>query len=80
MVAALAAVCGFAEPLTTAQPAQMPLAYIRHRKDKKRQGVGPRTVSGWQRAHHWSAETLGGRLPVERLLEDAIQYAKRGMP
>ncbi|WP_018423329.1 MULTISPECIES: hypothetical protein [Paraburkholderia] len=42
--------------------------------------MGPRTVSGWQRAHHWSAETLGGRLPVERLLEDAIQYAKRGMP
>jgi len=38
------------------------------------------TVSGWQRAHRWSAETLGGRLPVERLLEDAIHYAKHGVP
>ncbi|MGF6297613.1 MULTISPECIES: gamma-glutamyltransferase family protein [Paraburkholderia] len=38
------------------------------------------TVSGWQRAHRWSAETLGGRLPVKRLLEDAIHYAKQGVP
>ncbi|MBC8732268.1 gamma-glutamyltransferase family protein [Paraburkholderia sp. UCT2] len=38
------------------------------------------TVSGWQRAQRWSAETLGGRLPVKRLLEDAIHYAKHGMP
>src|ERR1700730_13085761 len=38
------------------------------------------TVSGWQLAHRWSTETLGGRLPVKRLLEDAIHYAKNGLP
>jgi gamma-glutamyltranspeptidase len=38
------------------------------------------TVSGWQLAHRWSTETLGGKLPVKRLLEDAIHYAKNGLP
>src|ERR1700680_3239005 len=38
------------------------------------------TVSGWQLAHRWSNETLGGKLPAARLLEDAIHYAKHGVP
>lgn len=38
------------------------------------------TVSGWQAAFDWSANTLGGRLPVSRLLDDAIAYATHGVP
>ncbi|AXF07445.1 gamma-glutamyltransferase [Paraburkholderia graminis] len=38
------------------------------------------TVSGWQLAHRWSADTLGGKMPVKRLLEDAIHYARHGVP
>ncbi|MGF6967194.1 gamma-glutamyltranspeptidase [Paraburkholderia sp. WC7.3g] len=38
------------------------------------------TVSGWQLAHRWSRDALGGKLPVKRLLEDAIHYAKSGVP
>ncbi|MGF6267076.1 gamma-glutamyltranspeptidase [Paraburkholderia youngii] len=38
------------------------------------------TVSGWQFAHRWSKDALGGKLPVKRLLEDAIHYAKFGVP
>jgi len=38
------------------------------------------TVSGWALAHRWSTDTLGGRLPVARLLEDAIAYARGGIP
>ncbi|WP_087881881.1 gamma-glutamyltransferase family protein [Caballeronia mineralivorans] len=38
------------------------------------------TVSGWQLAHRWSNDTLGGKLPAARLLEDAIHYAKHGVP
>jgi len=38
------------------------------------------TVSGWSAAYDWSREHLGGRLPLERLLEDAIAYARHGMP
>src|SRR5258707_8801997 len=38
------------------------------------------TVSGWQLAQRWSNETLGGTLPAARLLEDAIHYAKHGVP
>ena len=38
------------------------------------------TVSGWALAHRWSTETLGGTLPVSRLLEDAIGYASGGIP
>jgi gamma-glutamyltranspeptidase len=38
------------------------------------------TVSGWSLAHRWSTETLGGKLPVARLLEDAVAYAGGGIP
>ncbi|SAK96482.1 gamma-glutamyltransferase [Caballeronia temeraria] len=38
------------------------------------------TVSGWDFAHRVSKNTLGGRLPLARLLEDAIHYAKAGIP
>jgi gamma-glutamyltranspeptidase len=38
------------------------------------------TVSGWDAAHRWSCDSLGGRLPVARLLADAIEYASRGIP
>lgn len=38
------------------------------------------TVSGWDFAHRFSQDALGGRLPVARLLEDAIHYAKQGIP
>ena len=36
-------------------------------------------VSGWQEALRMSV-TWGGRLPVSRLLADAIHYARHGMP
>ena len=37
------------------------------------------TVSGWEAAHRTSRERLGGRLPLSRLLEDAIHYATQGI-
>jgi gamma-glutamyltranspeptidase/glutathione hydrolase len=37
------------------------------------------TISGWDLALGLSHE-LGGRLPLTRLLEDAIEYAERGTP
>ena len=37
------------------------------------------TVSGWGVAHELSRRTLGGRLPLTRLLEDAIHYAGQGI-
>ena len=36
------------------------------------------TVSGWDVAHAY-ARTIGGKLPVSRLLEDAIHYAHHGI-
>ena len=36
------------------------------------------TVSGWAAAHAYSRR-IGGRLPVSRLLEDAIHYARHGI-
>ncbi len=36
-------------------------------------------VSGWQRAHEISQSQLGGKLPLSRLLEDAIHYAREGV-
>lgn len=36
-------------------------------------------VSGWQAAHAYSTEKLGGRLAMSRLLEDAIYYAREGV-
>lgn len=38
------------------------------------------TVSGWDRAYQWSRAQRNGRLPLARLLEDAIHYAREGMP
>jgi len=38
------------------------------------------TVSGWHAALSYSQAELGGRLPLSRLLEDAIFYAKQGVP
>jgi len=37
------------------------------------------TVSGWSAAHEFSRTALGGKLPVSRLLADAIHYAEDGI-
>jgi len=37
------------------------------------------TVSGWQNAFEFSTSKLNGKLPLSRLLEDAIHYAKEGV-
>ena len=39
-----------------------------------------RTLSGWGAAHALSRRSLGGRLPLSRLLDDAITYARSGVP
>lgn len=36
-------------------------------------------VSGWQAAHQYSQKQLGGRMPMDRLLEDATGYAREGV-
>jgi len=36
-------------------------------------------VSGWQKAFEHSQQSLGGKLPLSRLLEDAVHYAKNGV-
>lgn len=38
------------------------------------------TVSGWERAYQWSQEHALGHLPLVRLLDDAIRYARDGIP
>ncbi|WP_092600282.1 MULTISPECIES: gamma-glutamyltransferase [Burkholderiaceae] len=38
------------------------------------------TVSGWQAALDWQRDALGGRLPLARLLADAIDHARDGVP
>lgn len=38
------------------------------------------TISGWGAAHELSRSALGGRLPLPRLLADAIYYARQGAP
>src|SRR5690606_33848485 len=38
------------------------------------------TVSGWAKAHDISRSRLGGRLPVSELLQEAIRYAREGVP
>jgi oxamate amidohydrolase len=38
------------------------------------------TVSGWAKALEISSAEHGGRLPLKRLLEDAIHYAREGVP
>ena len=37
-------------------------------------------VSGWGIAHMLSKRALGGRMPLTRLLSDAIYYARHGVP
>ena len=38
------------------------------------------TVAGWSLALDYSRDGLGGRLPLSRLLADAIHYARHGIP
>src|SRR5690606_20138635 len=38
------------------------------------------TLSGWEMALEISRERLGGRLPLSRLLADAMDYAHDGFP
>jgi gamma-glutamyltranspeptidase/glutathione hydrolase len=38
------------------------------------------TLSGWDLAQSYSREALGGKLPLSRLLGDAIDYARNGIP
>ena len=38
------------------------------------------TISGWETALRLSVEELGGRLPLSRLLQAAIDYAEDGVP
>jgi len=38
------------------------------------------TISGWGKAHQLSKSALGGRMPLSRLLSDAIYFAERGVP
>jgi len=38
------------------------------------------TLSGWQAAHEFSGQRLGGRMPLTRLLADAVEYARHGTP
>lgn len=37
------------------------------------------TISGWNAAFTYSRDALGGRLPLSRLLSDAIDYARDGV-
>lgn len=38
------------------------------------------TISGWGAAQQLSSQSLGGRLPLSRLLDDAIFLAREGIP
>ncbi len=38
------------------------------------------TISGWGQAHALSRSALGGRLPLSRLLSDAVYFAEQGIP
>ena len=38
------------------------------------------TISGWGAAHELSKTTMGGKLPLSRLLSDAIYLAENGIP
>jgi gamma-glutamyltranspeptidase/glutathione hydrolase len=38
------------------------------------------TIAGWSLALDYSRDALGGRLPLSRLLADAIHYARHGIP
>lgn len=37
------------------------------------------SVSGWQAAMEYSKRKLGGKMPLSRLLEDAVYYAREGV-
>jgi gamma-glutamyltranspeptidase/glutathione hydrolase len=37
------------------------------------------TVGGWDAAYQWSSDHLQGRLPLRRLLNDAIEFADNGI-
>jgi len=37
------------------------------------------TISGWDKAYQHSQQHLGGKMPLSRLLEDAIHYAREGI-
>jgi gamma-glutamyltranspeptidase len=38
------------------------------------------TISGWDAAYSWSRDALSGRIPLSRLLHDAIHYARHAIP
>lgn len=38
------------------------------------------TIDGWEKAQELSRRRFGGRLPMSRLLQDAIRYAWEGVP
>ncbi len=38
------------------------------------------TISGWGAAHKLAQQGLGGKIPLSRLLADAIHYAEAGVP
>ena len=38
------------------------------------------TISGWGAAQQLSKQSLGGKIPLSRLLADAIHYAEKGVP
>jgi gamma-glutamyltranspeptidase len=40
----------------------------------------PGAVSGWEAAYRHSVEDLGGKIPWSELLEDAVGYARDGVP
>lgn len=42
--------------------------------------TAPGTIDGWEKAHDISRHRYGGRLPISRLLQDAIRYAREGIP
>ena len=38
------------------------------------------TISAWDAAYVYSRDALGGKLPLSRLMQDAIDYARNGIP
>ena len=72
--------CGSAGALATMESyRELGLTVIPHRGPLAANTMAG-TVSGWQRALEFSAERLGGRLPLDVLLSDAIGYAAQGFP
>jgi oxamate amidohydrolase len=72
--------CGAAARAATIERyRELGLARIPHRGPLAANTVAG-TVSGWSAAFEWSKKTLGAKLPLSRLLEDAIAYAANGVP